>query len=110
MSMAKIRQQVEKHIVERVVMDALAAGYEISVHDGEETVVRRSTNPDQIIKAMFSTDEDYLYLYKPKQRGVEGWVHFVYGNSGHDVISDHLSSPEMDKLLAGANALADSYQ
>lgn len=39
-----MRQRVEREIAQRVIKDVLAAGYTISVNDGEETTLKRSTD------------------------------------------------------------------
>lgn len=98
-----LRQRIERTIAERIITDALAAGYTISVDDSEEVVLVKSSDPEEILKAMFTTDNDALTFHKKGER--TKWVHLVYGNDGHDVISDCTISAE--ELLAGAEKLAD---
>lgn len=93
------RITTEGRIALKCIQLALAAGYAISVNDGETTTVKRSTDSKIILNAMFTTDYDYLYLYKAEKRA--GWVMFVYGNGGYDVISDYsvsLEEPFMGKV------------
>jgi len=60
------RQEIERQIIERLVQDALAAGFQITVDDGgEEPSLKRSTDPDAIMAAVMLTDEDFLYYSKP---------------------------------------------
>jgi hypothetical protein len=73
--------------IRRIAMDAIAAGYAVSVNDGEETTVDRSTRVKAIIAAVQSTDEDYLLLHRPDPaRNGEfesesfAWIKLVYGN------------------------------
>ena len=73
----------------------------------EEIVLKRSTNVERIVEAMFSTDEDYLYAYRPEETERAGYVHFVYGNEGWDVISDN--SLSLEPALEAATALSESY-
>lgn len=66
---------------------------------------------------MFTTDEDYLFVYDPKQPDEDdaedgradankiGWIWFIYGNDGHDVVSDYTTN--LEKVLQGATALAE---
>ena len=93
------RHNVEKRIVKRVVADLLAAGYELAVYDGEEWY-KRTTDPAKLHKQLMETDEDRLFVYKvPGPHGKWdwfGWVFFVYGNDGNDVISDYTVNLEAD--------------
>ena len=56
---------------------------------------------------MFSTDEDYFYAYRPEETERAGYVHFVYGNEGWNVISDN--SLSLEPALEAAPALSESY-
>jgi hypothetical protein len=82
----KRRLKIEEKIVKRVIRDMLAAGFKISVHDGEEIVLQPSTDAEVIAAAMFSTDDDRLICTKDD---VRGFVQFIYGNDGVDVINDY---------------------
>lgn len=92
----------EKLIVGKLVADLLAAGYSLSVYDGEEYPLRRSTDADAIYKALASTDFDRLHTHKEGYR--EGWVLLIWGND-RDIISDYTIS--LETQIAGANALAE---
>ncbi|MEN5458699.1 hypothetical protein ABEO27_27830, partial [Klebsiella pneumoniae] len=84
----------------------LAEGYTISVFDGEETVLTKSVDPAAIEKAMFSTDEDQFHVERDGGDKPEtGWVLFVYGNDGWDVIADN--TVNLEPALKGATELAD---
>lgn len=93
----------EKRIVGKLVTDLLAAGAQLSVNDGEEVTVTRSTDADKIFAALSSTGEDYLMVDFPATGPRQRWVRLIWGNDV-DVISDYHVS--LEKLLAGANALA----
>ena len=56
---------------------------------------------------MFSTDEDY-YAYRPEETERAGYVHFVYGNEGWNVIGDNSLSLE-PALEAPLLPLSESY-
>ncbi len=101
------RIQIEKTILCKVVDDALAAGYSVTVYDCEEFTIKRSRDREAILKATMTTDDDRLYFYPPEGGRTIGWVWFVYGENGHDVICDYIDSPKMEALLSGALALAD---
>jgi hypothetical protein len=101
-------QEIERQIAARIVTDAIAAGFNISVNDGEETTLRHSKDPAAIESAMFSTDADVLFIYR-ENLGPLGWVHLIWGN-GCDVISDHSDNKAMCDFLAGADKLAEEIQ
>ena len=63
---------------------------------------------ERIMREIQSTDMEALVFRKNGLR--TGSVDLIYGNSGYDVISNHTDSPEMDKLLQGANALAEMLE
>jgi len=105
----RARIAIETRIVKKTVADLLAKGYELAVHDGEEWH-KRTTDAAKLHKALMETDQDRLFVYKadgPKgRRDWFGWVFFVYGNDGWDVINDYTTNLEAD--LTEVNALADS--
>jgi hypothetical protein len=103
------RQQIEKRIVKQIVDTALAAGCLITVCDGEDYPVKRSTDAKAIMAAIMSTDEDVLIIRKADGTKL-GSVYLAYGNDGYDVISDYVDTPEMAPLLAPAKALADKIE
>jgi hypothetical protein len=107
----KMRQRIERKIAHAFIRDALAAGYVISVNDGEETTLIRSTSIKAILGAMFTTDEDRLYIDRPDDpvddRRCFGWVLFIYGNDGYDVISDY--TVNLEPLMKNPNLLANRY-
>jgi hypothetical protein len=73
------RIETEKAIVKHAIAGLLKLGYLITVNDGEETTLLRSANVDTIFAAMFTTDEDFLFVYDCS-RSVFGTVRFIYGN------------------------------
>lgn len=112
MSLDKHATATERKIVHKLVDDALAAGYAISVNDGEATTVVRSRVRATILGAMATTGEDTLVFFLPTAREAQpfvrvGWVSLIYGN-GCDIISNSSANDSTDTLLAGAEALAES--
>jgi hypothetical protein len=91
----KMRQMVEKKIYTKVIDALLEAGFGLSVDNGDnsggsdsdyEYEIHNSRNRKAILDAMSLTDEDRLYVIG--QGSVPfGWVYFVYGNDGWDVIN-----------------------
>lgn len=97
----KARARIEAQIARRVAESAIAKGYTVSVNDGEETTVSRSTDISVILDAMWTTDEDFLYINLPNGKRL-GMVYFVYGNDGPDVIADYSMALE-NVLMAEIN-------
>jgi hypothetical protein len=76
----------EKQIASRLVRAALARGCMISVNCGKESPVKRSSNAEQIIGALASTDQDQLVLYDSEGERV-GSILLIWGK-GDAFISD----------------------
>jgi hypothetical protein len=110
MSMSKIRRLVEKEIATAVVVALLNEGFTLAVDNGDnngkeyEIVSRIAT---RVVTALFETDEAHLYAVKDHKP--IGWVYFVYGNDGWDVISDYTTN--LTKFIeSGAVAtIVDKY-
>lgn len=96
--------EIERRIVGKLVTDLLAAGFAISVNDGEETTLEDSTDLAAICAAMGSTDSDNLYVSKPGLTPGR-WILLVWGNDV-DVISDY--SMSLEPFIAPANDLAEA--
>lgn len=102
------RQRIERQIARQTAKDLIAAGYRVAVFDGEEIALTASTDVRAIMAAMFSTDEDYLIAMTPGEDGKmkrAGWVRFIYGNSGWDVINDYTTN--LEAALAETNTLVN---
>jgi hypothetical protein len=100
-------EMIERIIVQRVISDLLKAGFRLGVNDGEETTLKHSKDMVAITAAMYSTDEDYLLVYRGFEEEHFGWVRLIYGN-GRDVVSDYTTNLETD--LHGANVFADMLE
>jgi hypothetical protein len=102
------RQAVERKIVVQAITDLLKAGFAITVNDGEDDVVEDSLDHNEVLDAMFSTDEDYLIVRKSPYVGSYGWVRFIYGNDGPDVINDYTT--KLEEVLADTLALVEAEE
>ena len=107
------RINVERTIVEKVVADLLAADYYLAVNDqGGDDDIRPDipTNfPEAILEELMETDDDFLAVYTmPGEPLPMGWVRFVYGNDGWDVISDYTTN--LDSVLAPVMEWIDAQQ
>ncbi len=96
---------IEKQIIWRVILALLEDGYIIQVNDGEEICQTPTRDPGTIFVAMRSTDEDYLITNKSGKK--TGWVHFIYGNDGHDVINDY--TVNLEHIMAPISGMIDRY-
>jgi hypothetical protein len=99
------RQMIEKGIAKRVVRAAIAAGYTVSLWDGGEYTVKRSSKLSEIVGAMFTVDEESLEI-RDAEGGLIGTVWMVYGNDGFDAINDFTATETMEKLLRDADEYA----
>lgn len=109
-----LRHRHERAIAERLVTDAIAQGYQVSVNDGEAWVVKRSTDSKAIMAALFSTDEDYIRIRKEGEEGSVGTFTLIYGNDGWDVVADWSYSAEteaqMEQIQRGAALLGTAIE
>ena len=94
-----VRQEVESLIAQGVIAAVLAEGLAITVNDGDENVLEHSRDADAVLAAMFSTDEDRLYISSGPETAIShGWILFIYGNDGFDVVSDYTTN--LESILA----------
>ena len=100
------RQKIEKAIVRRIVRDALKAGYTLNISNGGDGYeLPAPTDKYKVANdTLFATDEEHLYFFKEGKR--VGWVFFVYGNSGYDVVCDNTDKPEINDILKGCEEVA----
>jgi hypothetical protein len=111
----RFRQMVERLIATAVVDEALKAGYVIGIDNGGDDVEFISGDREKILKEMMQTDDERLYVY-PKPTGGKrvnpdhpiGYVYFVYGNDGWDVINDYTTN--LEKMLEPVSLISDRIQ
>ncbi|MER8641018.1 hypothetical protein [Mesorhizobium sp. M1252] len=89
----------EKRIITAILKRALAAGYSVSVFDGEEWALRRSVDLEAITAECHATDETTLRFWDAT-RNQMGSIWLVHGNED-DVISDHTDNSPMAALVKG---------
>ena len=95
----------ERKVVRRLIKAALAAGYAISVDDGEEITVSRASKLKTITDALATTGEDTLQLYAADPSKTVGWhgagrFYLVWGNAddGSELISDFTANDLCENL------------
>lgn len=103
-------QAAERQIVEAVVDRALRLGYGIAVWNGGD-LPELDTNVDreQILEALFATDEETLEL-RTADGAYYGFVRFVYGNDGWDVLCDHSASMDADGFMTPVNEVIERLE
>lgn len=106
----RLRQEMERAICGRLVLTLLAAGYALRAGSEGEWYGPRTTDANEIAGQLFACDIDNLFVYRASGDSPTGWfrtasVQLVYGNDGHDVISDY--STKLETVLAPVNAYAD---
>ncbi|UPW35984.1 hypothetical protein QE320_gp070 [Pseudomonas phage EM] len=102
------RCKAEKAVVMAAVMRGIRLGYAVSVYDGEEWAVKRSTDVKVISDSLQSTDADRVLFVDQQGKGV-GSLWAFYGNSAGEVIADHTISPTMDLIMAPAERAMEQY-
>ena len=106
---------IERAIVRKACEDLLAAGFKLRVEDGEGWACERTDDLATVMSSIMSTDEDNIHVFGTVslpggESGTRhlGWVQFVYGNTGWDVIADNTLS--IEEHLTGATKLAEEIE
>jgi hypothetical protein len=108
------RIAVEQDLTTRTVDAFLAAGYFLQTDIQEDPRPAVPTKDRHaILSELMEVDDEFLGVF---DRGLLrsptddprplGWVRFVYGNGGYDVISDY--STNLESVLAPVNEYAES--
>lgn len=78
---------MERAIVSDVIAQAIAGGFTLLHNDGDGGFRPIEGSHNELLAKMFTVD-DMEYLQLVRDGKSHGWLQFVYGNSGYDVISD----------------------
>lgn len=78
----------------------LAAGYTVSIFDGEDWSIRHSTNADRIKAELHATDEEQIVVRTPDRKLV-GTIWLVWGNSPEELVADCSDNEEILLLVGG---------
>lgn len=98
------RIAVERKICRKTIRLMKAAGYTMRVHSGDEWETLKGASEASLMRALFNLDEARLYVYG----GLDsGWVYFVFGNSGYDVVSDYTIN--LKTVMQDVNSYADKF-
>ena len=90
----------EEFYVRKLVKNILSRGYTISVNDGEEWTLCDSRREDTIMRALGTTEEDYIKFKDELDGKSMGVFWLVYGNDpeGEEVVSDYTANRMCDKI------------
>lgn len=92
----------EKAVANKLIKAALAAGYAISVNDGEAWPIKRSVEFKKISDALASTDQDTLLIHQGATGGGIGKIWLVWGNSPEELIADYSDNDAIGGLVKAA--------
>lgn len=113
----RFRILLERAIIRRLVRDVLNGSKEsaISVFDGEDTVVSRSRDVDEIMSSLMSTEDgDELHIFHVSEEGLGAirvaWFQCIYGNEPWEVIADYSDRPLSRPFSVGAFWLASEIE
>jgi len=99
-------KEIEERIVRNAVHELLDHGFTLSVDNGgDDYEIDRSVDAEAVIAELGHTEEDRLLARTGDS--IKGWVHFVYGNDGYDVICDMTVS--LEPYLPDTLAIAEGY-
>lgn len=94
----------EAKVVRPIIQRGLDAGYSVSVFDGEEWTVKRSTDRDRIMAALGTTDDDTVRFRNGDD--IVGSILLVYGNAPDEVVSDCTDNAAILALVSGQAQVA----
>jgi hypothetical protein len=100
----------ELSVVRVLCETAIAAGYAVSLSDGEEWTVKSSRNVDEIVAAAQTTDSDTLRVRDIENKLIVGDVCFVYGNSASEVVCDYTTGEKMEAIMGFVNKFTDKLE
>lgn len=96
----------ELAVFNRLIAACLAKGYFVSVYDGEEWAVKRSSDKAEIKEAATAVDMAELVIRDMEDNRRVGWVSIIWGNAsdGSELIADYTATPEMEALVKTVEA------
>lgn len=103
------RIRIEGRIASALVAAILSQGLTISVNDGEEWSVKRSTDRATIFAELFATDQDTI-VARNAEGAKLGWFMLIYGNDGYDVISDYSANDWSESIWEGLQPIMDKAE
>lgn len=104
-SEVRIRLGVEYAIVKKTVDILLGAGFTLYCYHANGEIIQIPSSSENSMAELFAHDEVRLYV----RDGIRyvGWVFFVFGNNGYDVINDHTTN--LGGILKPVDKYADQF-
>lgn len=109
-----MRQEVERKIITACVDALLQAGFTLSVSDYDDDD-KEIENPitdssDKSLDTITQWDDCYLWVHHADDASDEsfGWIRFIYGNDGWDVINDY--TVNLEPYMAEAQRISKHYE
>ena len=98
-SLTEFATKGEARVARKLVKAALAEGLSVSVWEGEDWAIKRSTNARAIFDNMATTGSDTLRL-RDAQGEYVGFFSLVYGNDpdGEDLLSNYSDNELCERL------------
>lgn len=109
----------ERSIQRAVMRAAIKKGYFVTIQNGEDeaTPLEHGQSLEWLCAFMNQCDEEHVLINEKDGEHV-GWIYFVYGNGGYDVVSDWswVESPErntqavMDEIAAAGDKISERWE
>lgn len=96
-------------IAQAVIASCIKEGYLLRLYDGEEWATEKTKDGSLIERELFATGEEVLYVYSQLGKQI-GFVFFVWGNTGWDVINDNSTVLESLGLMKDAQTLSERFE
>lgn len=103
MSLSTLANQIENRIAQALIHEILVRGFTVSINDGEEEVITKSTAEKAILKAMANTDENTIVFFNSK--GPVGGIMIFFGE-GDEMISDYSDNLITNQIVERAKKIA----
>ena len=104
------RIRAEKRMASGLIKACLKRGYSVTIDNGEDKPVIRSTNYREIMTELWATDEEHVVIHDADGTPL-GWFFLVYGNDGWDLISDYSANDVCDEIYnTDISPLADKVE
>jgi hypothetical protein len=96
-------RELEEKILRSCISELLNHGFELTVSNGMDRPIRLSTDADAVFNVMRSVEEERILVFHNNKN--IGWIYFVCGNDGWDVICDYTIN--MERYLTKTFALIE---
>lgn len=100
------RLELELRVLRKMCRSLCAAGYSLSVWDGEEWAIKRSIQPDIVVAELRATDEERVRVRNGDR--IIGDIYLVYGNSPWEVVANY--STPLESALAETTAYTEAME